>query len=171
MLFGAPSHRLESQLKATAIVLEIEAEFVHMPSIVIVSFGDIDTKTSQTHFVKVNSGLSLGRLHNIHNIYRQVVHDEIGVEEATAQLNRLMKAKPIFNLFTRIVLSALCTGLICPLAFGGSIIDTAVAAGEGVILAYLQLGIASKNSLYSNVFEFVPLFCALDHRKLTSDVI
>ncbi|KAG9039649.1 hypothetical protein FRB95_009230 [Tulasnella sp. JGI-2019a] len=153
MLFGAPSHRLESQLKATAVVLEIEAEFVHMPSIVIVSFGDIDTKTSQTHFVKVNAGLALGRLHNIHNTYRQVVHDEIGVEEATTELNRLMKAKPIFGFFPRVILSALCTGLICPLAFGGSIIDTAVAAGEGVILAYLQLGIASKNSLYSNVFE------------------
>ncbi|KAG8890577.1 hypothetical protein FRB98_007131 [Tulasnella sp. 332] len=153
MLFGAPSHRLESQLKATALVLEIEAEFVHMPSIVIVSFGDIDTKTSQTHFVKVNAGLALGRLHSVHNIYRQVVHDEIGVEEATVELNRLMKAKPIYNLPTRIILSAMCAGMICPLAFGGSIIDTAVAAGEGIILAYLQLGIASKNSLYSNVFE------------------
>lgn len=155
MTFGAPSHRLESQLKATSLVLEIDAEFVHMPSIVIVSFGDIDTKTSQTHFVKAATGLSLGRLHRVHNIYREVVHDEIGVEEATQQLNKLMKSKPVYGFFSRIILSALCTGLICPLAFGGSVIDTAVATGEGLILGYLQNGLASKNNLYSNVFECV----------------
>lgn len=153
MIFGAPSHRIESQLKATAIVLEVEAEFVHMPSIVIVSFGDIDTKTSQTHFVKVNSGLQLGRLHTVHKIYRKVVHDELGVEEATVELNGLMKAKPIYGMWTSIALASLCTGLICPLAFGGSILDMAVSAGEGAILGYLQMGPASKNSLFSNVFE------------------
>lgn len=168
MLFGSPSHRLESQLKATAIVLEVDAEFVHMPSIVIVSFGDIDTKTSQTHFVKVNSELQLGRLHNVHNLYRRVVHDEIGVDEATIELNKLMKAKPVFGFITRVCLSGLCTGLICPLAFGGSVVDTAIAVLEGVILAWLQLAVASKNGLYANVFEYVACFAPHPPQLLTS---
>ncbi|KAG8952585.1 hypothetical protein FRC00_006667 [Tulasnella sp. 408] len=97
MLFGSPSHRLESQLKATAVVLDVQAEFVHMPNIVVVSFGDFDTKTSQTHFIKVSGVLQLGRLHTVHKIYRNVVHDDVGVEEATAQLNQIIRAKPIFG--------------------------------------------------------------------------
>lgn len=153
MLFGSPSHRLESQLKATAVVLDVQAEFVHMPNIVIVSFGDFDTKTSQTHFIKVSGVLQLGRLHAVHKIYRNVVHDDVGVEEATAELNRLIRAKPIFGTFIKTILAALCTGLICPMAFGGSFVDMLVAAGEGALLSYLQFGIASKNAMYSNVFE------------------
>lgn len=153
MLFGSPSHRLESQLKATAVVLDVDAEFVHMPNIVIASFGDIDTKTSQTHFIKVNGNLQLGRLHSIHNIYRQVVHDELGVEQATMQLNKMMKSPPLFGTLGKTVLAALCTALICPLAFGGSFVDMLVAAGEGALLSYLQFGVASRNAMYSNVFE------------------
>lgn len=155
MIFGSPSHRLEGQLKATAIVLDIEAEFVHMPNILVASFGDIDTKTSQTHFLKVNSVLQLGRLHNVHNIYRSVVHDEIGVEEATSQLNKLIRSKPMYGALGKTVLTSLCTALICPLAFGGSFLDMLIAGGEGALLSWLQFGVASKNALYSNVFEYV----------------
>lgn len=52
MFTGAPSHRLESQLNATARVLEIDAQFVHLPNIVIATFGDYETRTSETHFVR-----------------------------------------------------------------------------------------------------------------------
>lgn len=34
MTFSAPSHRIEMQLSSAARVLELEAEFVHLPSIV-----------------------------------------------------------------------------------------------------------------------------------------
>lgn len=39
MTFGAPSHRIESQLIAAARILEVEAEFIHLPSVIICSFG------------------------------------------------------------------------------------------------------------------------------------
>ncbi|KAG8893840.1 hypothetical protein FRB99_001675 [Tulasnella sp. 403] len=169
MFFGAPSHRLESQLKATALVLDIDAEFVHMPSIVIASFGDIDTKTSQTHFIKVSSNLQLGRLHTVHNIYRSVVHDELGVEEATTELKILMKSRPIFGAVSRSVLCAACTALICPLAFGGSFLDMLISGAEGALLCYLQFGVASKNAMYSNVFEIsIAIIMSFIARALSS---
>jgi uncharacterized membrane protein YjjP (DUF1212 family) len=61
MTTGAPSHRLESQLTATARVLEIDAQFVHLPSIVIATFGDADTRTSETHFVIYSQVFGLAR--------------------------------------------------------------------------------------------------------------
>ncbi|KAG8931143.1 hypothetical protein FRC02_003167, partial [Tulasnella sp. 418] len=169
MKFGAPSHRLESQLSATARILEIDGQFVHLPSIVIASFGNEDNRASQTFFIKVNGSLELGRLHTVHNLYKQVVHDEVGVEEATKQLENLIKAKPIYGLAVRCALAALCAGLICPLAFGGSVLDMLIAACEGAILAYLQLGVASKNAMYSNVFEIsIAILMSFIARALSS---
>ncbi len=57
MAFGAPSHRIESQLVAAARILEVDAEFIHLPNLIIVCFGDPETKTSETHFLRC-SGLA-----------------------------------------------------------------------------------------------------------------
>src|SRR5882724_125816 len=65
MYFGAPSHRIESQLISVSRTLEVDPQFVHMPSIVICSFGDQETRTSETHFVKASGRLMLGKLHNV----------------------------------------------------------------------------------------------------------
>ena len=51
----------------------------------------------------------------MHAIYRDVIHDEIAVEEGIIALERLLKAKPIYNLATRMCIAAMCAGLIAPL--------------------------------------------------------
>lgn len=123
MTYGSPSHRLESQLNATAQVLEVDAQFVHLPTVVIASFGDTDTHTSETHFVKAGGGLDLGKLHHVHKIYRQVVHDEASVQEGSAALSRLLKAPPIYKIWQRMLFAAICAGTIAPIGFGGSFVD------------------------------------------------
>src|SRR5258708_35919048 len=74
MTFGAPSHRIESQLVAAARILEVDAEFIHLPNIFLLSFADPETCTSETHFIKCSGRLALGNLKMVHHIYRQVVH-------------------------------------------------------------------------------------------------
>lgn len=127
MTYGSPSHRMEQQLNATAQVLEVDAQFVHLPSVVIASFGDSDTHTSETHFVKTSGGLDLGKLHHVHTIYRQVVHDEAGVAEGSAALSRLLKAPPIYKVWQRMIFAAICAGTIAPIGFGGSFVDAVSA--------------------------------------------
>ncbi|KAG8834067.1 hypothetical protein FRC17_009630 [Serendipita sp. 399] len=153
MTYGAPSHRIESQLDATALVLEVNAQFVHLPSVIIASFGDQDHHTSDTHFVKANGRLALGKLHKVHQVYRQVVHDQISAEEGTVILNRLLKEKPLYGSKTRMAIAFTCCALICPLAFGGSFLDMFVAGGCGGLLSFLQIHAASKSAMYANVFE------------------
>lgn len=153
MTFGAPSHRIESQLNATANVLEVDAQFIHFPGMVIAAFGDIDKHTSETHFVKSSGGLTLGRLHDVHTVYRKVVHDEIGVAEGSEELDMMLKAKPCYNKWQRIILAGLTCFVIAPLSFGGSLIDACIAACYGCGLTFLQLHAAKKNAMYSNVFE------------------
>jgi uncharacterized membrane protein YjjP (DUF1212 family) len=153
MTFGAPSHRIESQLVAAARILEVDAEFIHLPGVIICSFGDEGTKTSETHFVKCSGRLSLGNLHKVHLIYRSVVHDEISAKEATRQLGELLAAPPLYSIWFRCLLAFLLSALICPLAFGGSFIDMWIAGFGAFILCALQLNVASKSALYANVFE------------------
>ncbi|KEP55710.1 putative pheromone-regulated membrane protein [Rhizoctonia solani 123E] len=153
MTYGAPSHRIESQLIAAARVLEVDASFVHLPSIIIAAFGDPASNQSETHFVKSGGGLDLGKLHATHAIYRKVVHDEIGAKDGTLELTKIMRQKPIYGLRVRCVLALLCSAIICPIGFGGSFVDMWIAGSAGATLCWLQLYAASKSALYSNVFE------------------
>ena len=155
MTFGAPSHRIESQLVAAARILEINAEFIHLPGVIICCFGDNDTMTSETHFVKGVGGLALGNLHKVHLIYRAVLHDEISARKATQQLEELLSAEPIYPFWVRCLLSFFLSVLICPLAFGGSFLDMWVAGCGAFVLCYFRFNVATKSTIYNNVFECV----------------
>ena len=165
MTFGAPSHRIESQLVAAARILEVEAEFIHLPGIIICSFGDQELGCSETHFVKCGGRLSLGALHKVHLIYRSVVHDEISAKKATEQLEALLVAAPLYSVLFRCFLAFCLSVLICPLAFGGSFLDMWVAGAAAFILACLQLRVAEKSALYANVFEYVIYFIIISALK------
>ncbi|CAE6479781.1 unnamed protein product [Rhizoctonia solani] len=212
----APSHRIENQLEAAARVLEVPAEFLHLPSLVIVSFGSLDgengapavdkprkfsfssnkiksaivmavlgkskrentgdenqqDKTAEdervrdrkgptqattfgirVHIVKSGGKMELGKLHELHKIYRKVVHDEISAQDGRIKLLKLLKQPPIYSIYERCAHAFLCGLLICVMSFGGSFIDMWVAGAGCATIAYLQLGVASGNPLYSNIFE------------------
>ncbi|GJE96217.1 threonine/serine exporter family protein [Phanerochaete sordida] len=154
--FGAPSHRMESQLLSAARILEVDAEFTHMPGLIIASFGDEETKTSQMHFAKCGGRLSLGNIHRLHSIYRAVVHDEISAKKATEELDKMLAKGPMLRVPYRLMLSFLIAGLICPIAFGGSLVDMFLAGGGSLFLTCIQTYIASRRSvLYANVYEIL----------------
>ncbi|KAK0490848.1 DUF1212-domain-containing protein [Armillaria novae-zelandiae] len=168
MTFGAPSHRIESQLIAAARILEVEAEFIHLPGVIICSFGDQELGCSETHFVKCGGRLSLGALHKVHLIYRSVVHDETSAKKASEQLNDLLNAPPLYSVSFRCLLAFCLSALICPLAFGGSFLDMWVAGAGAFILSVLQL-CATKSALYANVFEITAsIFVSFAARGLSS---
>ncbi|CAE6440034.1 unnamed protein product, partial [Rhizoctonia solani] len=219
--FQAPSHRIENQLEAAARVLDVPAEFLHLPSLVIVSFGSLDgeqgapvvekrRKSSfsskslkstiamsilgknkdddadspqetheggpdngggvtesepaqekaahgtgfgiRVHIVKSGGKMELGKLHELHVIYRKVVHDEMSAQDGRIKLLKLLKQPPIYNIYERCVHAFICGLLICVMSFGGSFVDMWVAGAGCATIAYLQLGVASKNPLYSNIF-------------------
>ncbi|KAF8076533.1 hypothetical protein FPV67DRAFT_1558984 [Lyophyllum atratum] len=169
MTFGAPSHRIESQLVAAARILEVEAEFIHLPGVIICSFGDQELGCSETHFVKCSGRLSLGALHKVHLIYRSVVHDEISAKRATGDLETLLKAPPLYSILFRCVLAFCLSALICPLAFGGSFLDMWIAGAGAFVLAILQLNVAAKSVLYANVFEItIAILVSFTARGLSS---
>src|SRR6266702_3946826 len=145
--------RIESQLVAAARILEVDAEFIHLPKLIILCFGDPETKTSETHFLRCSGRLALGNLHKVHQIYRLVVHDEMSARQATEELQQISKSKPIYGLWTRCFIAFWLSAIICPLAFGGSFLDMSVAGLGAFLLSALQLTVVTKSTLYANVFE------------------
>lgn len=66
----------------------------------IISFSDAQTHTSEIRFIKQLGGLDLTKLTEIAILHWEVVHDKIGVEEASVEISNLMKAKPTVSAIT-----------------------------------------------------------------------
>ncbi|KAF5677609.1 PRM10-like protein [Fusarium heterosporum] len=153
MMYGAPTHRLEEYMTMSSRVLEIEAQFLYLPGCMIISFDDSTTHTTEVKLVRVPQGIDLGRLRDVHNIYKEVVHDKIGVEEATKRLDDVNERKPKYNVWVRVFLYGVASACVAPFAFQGRFIDLPIAFLLGAIVGILQLVIAPSNELYAHVFE------------------
>lgn len=70
--FGAPTHRLEAQIQATGRVLDISVQCIYLPGMMLVSFGDAATHTSELKVLKQPSGLDLGKMKEAFAIYNKV---------------------------------------------------------------------------------------------------
>ncbi|KDN36610.1 hypothetical protein RSAG8_10713, partial [Rhizoctonia solani AG-8 WAC10335] len=152
MMFGAPSHRLEAQIQATARVLDIQVSCMYLPSVMLFSFGDTSTHTSDTKFLKQTSALDLGKLLDAHRIYWRVIHDELSVGDASLQLDELMKKRVLYQGWITVVIGGFCSAFITPISFKGSFVDALAAFPLGAMLVWVQ-NLSARNELYSNVFE------------------
>ncbi|EME41390.1 hypothetical protein DOTSEDRAFT_64714 [Dothistroma septosporum NZE10] len=153
MLYGAPTHRLEEYLTMTARALEIEAQFLYIPGCMIISFDDAETRTTEVKLVRLAQGIDLGRLKDVHRIYKEVIHDVIGVEEATAQLEELIAKKAKFHPWLRVLVFGLTSVTAAPFSFDARLIDLPLSFCFGCMVGALQLIVAPLSPLYSNVFE------------------
>ncbi|PVH80748.1 DUF1212-domain-containing protein [Cadophora sp. DSE1049] len=153
MSYGAPTHRLEEYMKMSARVLEIDGQFLYIPGCMIISFDDVSTHTTEVKLVKAPQGVDLGKLKDIHEIYKEVVHDVIGVEEATQRLDIIITNKPKNHPWFLVFVYGCASASVGPFAFQARPIDMPIAFLLGSILGFLQLIVAPRSELYSNVFE------------------
>ncbi|ESZ98228.1 hypothetical protein SBOR_1404 [Sclerotinia borealis F-4128] len=153
MTYGAPTHRLEEYMKMTARVLEIDAQVLYMPGCMIISFDDASTHTTEVKLVRSVQGVDLGKLKDVHEIYKEVVHDVIGVEEATQRLDAIIKKKLKYHPWFLVIVYGFASASVAPFAFEARLIDLPIAFLLGCLLGFLQLIVAPKSDLYANVFE------------------
>lgn len=153
MRYGAPTHRLEEYMQMTARVLEVSGQFLYLPGCMIMSFDDPTTRTAEVKLVRMVHGVDLGRLADTHNVYKNVVHDLIGVEEATHELDEILQRKPRFNKWILVLMYGLASSTVGPFAFGAQPIDMPIIFCLGCIVGLMQHVLAPRSTLYSNVFE------------------
>lgn len=154
--FGAPSHRIDSQLNSAAEILNLHVGFVHLPNLIIVTFLDSDTHTYRTRYVRASGRVSLTALHKIHLIYRDVLHDRIGVAQGATRLRHVLRAPPLYPVWMRCIFAFICASIICTTAFGGAFTDMFISGASAAVLQFLGLRAAAKSSIYANVYEYVP---------------
>ncbi|CAI7613113.1 unnamed protein product [Penicillium glandicola] len=145
MKYGAPTHRLEEYMMMTSNVLDIKAQFMYIPGCMFMSFDDPFTRTAE--------GLDLGRLAETHNIYKTVVHDLIGVEQATHDLDEIMQRKPRYNRWLRILLTGCASVAVGPYAFSARPVDLPIIFFLGSLVGFMQHVVAPNSATYSNVLE------------------
>lgn len=153
MKYGAPTHRLEEYMQMTARVLEVDAQFLYLPGCMLMAFDDSTTRTTEFKLVRVKQGVELSRLADTHSVYKNVVHDLIGVEEAVKQLDEIENRKPRFPRWFLIIMYGMASATVGPFAFQARPIDMPISFILGVMLGYMQLVLAEASTLYSNVFE------------------
>ncbi|KAI0865556.1 hypothetical protein F4860DRAFT_314211 [Xylaria cubensis] len=153
MMYGAPTHRLEEYLTMTARVLEIDGQFLYLPGCMIISFDDKQTHTTEVKIVRTNQGIDLGKLKDIHEIYKNVLHDIYGVDEAIDRLSAIITAKDKFHPWIRVLVFGLASAAVAPFAFGGRWIDLPICFLLGSMVGALQIIVAPKSALYNNLFE------------------
>lgn len=153
MMYGAPTHRLEEYLTMSARVLEIDGQFLYLPGCMIISFDDKQTHTTEVKIVRTNQGIDLGKLKDTHEIYKNVLHDIYGVDEATDRLSAIMAAKDKFHRWIRVLVFGFASATVAPFAFGGRWIDLPICFILGSMVGALQIVVAPKSALYNNLFE------------------
>ena len=134
-------------------VLEIDGQFLYIPGCMIISFDDKASHTAEVSLVRAAQGVDLGRLRDVHEIYKEVVHDLVGVDDAMLRLDELMKKAPRYGPWLRVLVYGLASACVGPFAFDARPIDLPFAFVLGSLLGFMQLILAPKSDLYANIFE------------------
>jgi uncharacterized membrane protein YjjP (DUF1212 family) len=89
LTYGAPTHRIEKQLKRSAVRLGIRStEFLLLPNIIFISFHEEESsQVDSLHIIMQIGGIFLSQLHATHQLYEEVagpeeedVEDDDGVD-------------------------------------------------------------------------------------------
>jgi uncharacterized membrane protein YjjP (DUF1212 family) len=152
MLFGAPTHRLEESLAQSAKVLDINSQFLYIPGCMIISFDDFLTHTAEVKIVRCDEGVNLAKLENTHNIYKEVLHDVIGLDEALSRLDDVIQAKDRHPVWLNVFMYGFASVAVSTF-FQARLIDMPVIFGMGTLLGLLRLVIAPLSKTYRTVFE------------------
>ena len=113
MTYGAPTHRIESQLYTTADYLDVSASFLYLPNILIVTISDYETHTcrlifscsekikgnynwafciGENFYIRSSGGLDLARLSKTHQVYTEVVTGKLSPTEGSVKLREIVRS-------------------------------------------------------------------------------
>lgn len=153
MLYGAPTHRLEEYMQMTSRALGIDGQFLYIPGCMIISFGDSSTHTSEMQLVRCVQGVNLNKLHQTHTIYKEVIHGNQRVEEASLRLEAVFSSRNLYPPWLCVLFFGFASLAVGPFAFKASWLDMPISFLVGCMVGILQIVVAPRSTLYNNVFE------------------
>jgi uncharacterized membrane protein YjjP (DUF1212 family) len=139
MRYGCPSHRLESVVRQVSKTLRIEADYVYIPNIMLMSFIDSSTHTTETYFVRELQGFDMCRLEEIYRLEKLISHGEVTVESALEYMDTVMTNPEFYPKWAMLVAYAAAGFSAAILFFGGSWKDAGLATALSFLLACYEI--------------------------------
>lgn len=160
MSYGGLPHRLEPTLKDVAMKLDVAADFLSWPGSLNVIFVN-ENGSIEVQVVRTSSDLAHNKLDEALDICLTVLHDEISPLKGIEKLKDLAKDKSLHSEWVQCFIAGGQTLAVCPLAFGGSLLDMFPAAACAFGIKVLRVKVASKHEEVARVFEFGVSFSCL----------
>lgn len=113
--------------------LEIDGSFAVLPGLIIVTFGDVETHTSETHLVRCTRSLDIGKLERANKIASRIAKSKMEIEEANKLLDDILKGPPTHSPPIILLGYILSSAFTAPVFFNGSWTDCWVSAIFGLI--------------------------------------
>ncbi|KAF9549118.1 hypothetical protein EC957_004757 [Mortierella hygrophila] len=150
--YGAPSHRLEDAVDHAAKTLEINLQCVYLPNVMIVSFTDYETHTSETHLLKVPAGLDMYKCAMVHQVQKMVTHSSMPVEEAIMKLDAINTEKDANGRWITVLAYAVAGFCTAPMFFKGNWIDASISFCMGAVVGLL-VWLSEKVPSYAHICD------------------
>ncbi|KAJ2852036.1 pheromone-regulated protein prm10 [Coemansia brasiliensis] len=153
--FGSPVHRMEANLLNVANYLNIEACFFSVPGLTLISFGDPDTHSSETHIVRASDGYDMYRLEQVNRISRQLRKGKASVHESIRDIEALMAKSPVFTWYLRLGFNFVQSFFVSMTLFHGTWREAALAGGLSIFVGAFEL-ISSRYPTAGCLLNVVP---------------
>ena len=153
MEYGAPTHRLEVYLGASARALLIDAQFLYVPGAMICTFMDHTIHANNVEVVRTAAGLDFDRLEDVFNVYKCVIHKKFTAEEGILEIVSIRKRPPCHNDWFRILMFGLTSVTVGPFSFTTRPVDFGPVFLLGCAVGFMQVKVVPKSEHFSNVFE------------------
>ncbi|EIE77667.1 hypothetical protein RO3G_02371 [Rhizopus delemar RA 99-880] len=131
MMYGCPAHRLEYAMRQVSRTLGVEAEYVFIPNVMLMTFYDSTTHTTETHFIRQNPGFEMHRLADIYRLEKLVAYGEVSVDEALEFIDKVYEQPAIYPRWLQPFVFALAAFSGCVLFYGGRWKEGGVSAALG----------------------------------------
>ncbi|KAJ3013114.1 UNVERIFIED_CONTAM: hypothetical protein HDU68_000870 [Siphonaria sp. JEL0065] len=150
--YGAPTHQLEPHLTEVSKALNIDAHFLLMPGIVLISFGSA-SHNSKVHFIKQVGGMHMSKLAQVNALCLTVTKQLVDIYNAVELLDAICDARdyPWWLSLLTFPITSFCFAL---LMFQTTWLEAVVSGILGFIagVIYVMFG--------SSVFILLPEFLA-----------
>ncbi|KAJ2739154.1 pheromone-regulated protein prm10, partial [Coemansia sp. BCRC 34301] len=159
--FGSPAHRMETNLMEVARYLQIDACFFTVPGLTLISFGDPDTHSSETHIVRATDGYDMQRLEQVNRISRQVRKDQATVHDSIGQIEALLAAPQQYAWAVRIAMCFAQSFCVAATLFQGAWLEALLAGALGALVGGAEVLGADRPTLGYLLHVIPPGFVSL----------
>ncbi|OZJ06207.1 hypothetical protein BZG36_00788 [Bifiguratus adelaidae] len=150
--YGAPAHRIEDALVHSSRTLNVDGSYAYIPGLMLISFGDPETHTSETHLLRLSAGFDMDKLAKVDRVACDVAKMRITVSQGMMQLDKVFMSPPTWGALPILASFGVVSALFCLIFFNGTLIAGVVCGFLGLVVGILSL-LAQRNPMFGNVYE------------------